>query len=326
MSSNQSASFYQSLARFLGAGFPIVKAVESLLARPGHAAHRRPLETLRTGLGRGDSIAGSLRPAVPPLDFALLDASERGGKIAEGCQHLADYYELLAATRKQIAAQLGYPFVLLHLAILLPNVATLILNGWAPFMKATLVPLAVLYGAGAAAWLAGRTLVVRGQADVAVDRLLGRIPFFGSMRRWLALGRWCKAMEISLMAGRKVSEALEAGGQASQTAGLEQASRSIAKAVAQGEEVGPLVAAHRVFPADLAQSIATGEATGTLDIEAGRWARYAQGEAAAAGQRMGQWVPRIVYLVVVIFVGYKIVSFWTGYFAGIGRVLDGGEL
>ena len=323
MSSTESASFYQGLARFLGAGFPIVKAVEALLSRPLKPSHRRPLESLRDGLTRGSSIADSLQPAVTPLDFALLDASERGGKIAEGCQHLAEYYELLANTRRQIVAQLGYPVILLHLGILLPSVATLIWEGLGAFLVATLVPLAVLYGGAAALWLAGRWMARRAQTDVAMDRLLNRIPLVGKTRRWLALGRWCKAMEISLIAGRKVSEALEWGGQAAQAAEIRTASRSVAEAVSQGEELAPLITAQRAFPVELAQSIATGEATGTLDVEMARWSRLAQTESAAAAQQVGQWAPKILYFLVVLFVAWKVVSLGMGYFAGIGQLMDG---
>jgi hypothetical protein len=38
---------------------------------------------------------------------------------------------------------------------------------------------------------------------------------------------------------------------------------------------------------------------------------------------LAQWVPRAIYIGVVILIGYKVIQFWTGYYGNLSKIIDG---
>jgi type II secretory pathway component PulF len=298
--------FYREVGKLLHAGFPIDKAAGTLLKRNADRGRRRLVEALQSGLGRGNTIAESLQPEISDLEFAVLDSTERGGQLADGCAHLADYFALQARTRTRILRRLIYPALLLHLAFLPGSIPLLVTASVEAFLRAFFGPILVVYAVVIAVFLGFRWLARSARSNTASDRLLNLIPLAGSMRRSLALSRFCKVLEISLLAGRKPSEAVEAGAGAAQTGLLAAAARSIAPQLASGEALGPLVQASPAFPEELAEALANAEVAGTLEKEAGRWASYLQAEANQTADLVGEWAPRVIYGIAVIFAVWAI--------------------
>ena len=60
------------------------------------------------------------------------------------------------------------------------------------------------------------------------------------------------------------------------------------------------------------------EQSGTLDQELGRWALAEAQLAARAQDRAAEWMPRIFYVLVVIYVAWRIIGMFTGYFQTLG--------
>jgi type II secretory pathway component PulF len=61
----------------------------------------------------------------------------------------------------------------------------------------------------------------------------------------------------------------------------------------------------------------TGEVSGQLDETLGRLHHHYQEEGTRRLHLFAQWLPRIVYFIVLIAIAYQIVNFWTGYYGGI---------
>ena len=59
--------------------------------------------------------------------------------------------------------------------------------------------------------------------------------------------------------------------------------------------------------------VATAEEAGTLDHELNRWAAAETIEAADAVQRAAQWLPKIAYAIIVVYVVYRIFGMLSGY-------------
>jgi type IV pilus assembly protein PilC len=297
---------YTELAKLLHAGFPIEKAADALLKQNPPEARRRILLALKSGLAQGKSIAESLRGAVSGLEFTLLDAVEQGGRLADGCDHLASYFELLDRTRRRVLARLVYPALLLHLVFLPAALPVLVTRGPAAFLVALLGPLAVLWAVVLLLAFAGWRLNRTARTNAALDRALNAIPIAGRVRRNLALARFTKVFQISLLAGRRPSEAIEMSAVAAQSGALAQAAGAMAPKLASGIPLG---------------EFATAEESGTLDVEAGRWADYLQADAQAAADAFADWFPKIVYGIAVIVVAWVILRFWFDYYGKIGEML-----
>jgi type II secretory pathway component PulF len=173
--------------------------------------------------------------------------------------------------------------------------------------------LAGLYAVAAAVYFGGRALLRRGERDPLTDGLLRRVPVFGTWRRAESLSRFCKVLEISLLAARLPSEAVTLAASASDSALVRVAAGRIAEETASGYPLGPSMAGDPAFPIELADSLTSAEMAGSLEKEAGRWSMYFQAEANQAAQLVATWLPRLIYGVAVLVVVFVAVKFVLNY-------------
>jgi type II secretory pathway component PulF len=307
------ALLHRELARLLEAGFPVDKAATTLLSRNPDGPRRRVLEALRDGLAGGRTIAGALEPAVSPMEFSLLEASEKGGRVSDGFSYLAEFFTMRSRTRSQAIAGLIYPLLVLHLAIVPAALMLTFGQGLKQFLPTALGLLIALYAVGLVCWFAIRALLARGQRESGTDALLRRVPVLGAWRRAESLSRFCKVLEISLLAGRLPSEAVTLAASAADSALVRAASERIALETAAGLPFGPSMAGDPAFPIELADSLTSAEIAGSLEKEAGRWATYFQTEANQAAQLVATWLPRLVYAVAVVVVIAVVIKFALNY-------------
>lgn len=316
------ALLHRELARLLGAGFPIGKAAETLLSRDPSGWRKRVLHALASGLKAGGTIAGSMRPELMELEHSLLDALERGGRIADGFAYLSDYFELRAKTRSRLMQQMIYPLLILHLCVLPGTLPLIFTKGVGAFFIAAAIPLALLWGGIALAFWGFRVLSRRAQTNVGLDRALNAVPVFGKWRRHEALSRFCKVLEISLLAGQVPSQAVLLAGEASDSAHIMQSSRRLSEETAAGNPLAPGMAGDAAFPIEMADGLASAEIAGSLEKEAGRWSGYLQAEANQAAELVAVWLPRVVYGVAVIVAATIIIRFFLGYFSMLNGLMQ----
>jgi type IV pilus assembly protein PilC len=152
--------------------------------------------------------------------------------------------------------------------------------------------------------------------------LLRRLPLIGALLRKLAWQRFAQVLHISLLAARKPSDAFRLAGQAADDPVLAAEADRIAALLQAGNPLGPQVTASKVFPSDFSTSLATAEEAGTLETEAERWSQWFRAEANLLAERVAEWVPRGIYLIIVGIVAVLIVRMWTGYFEHLGGMMQ----
>ena len=86
-----------------------------------------------------------------------------------------------------------------------------------------------------------------------------------------------------------------------------------------GNPIGPGMLAEPAFPKSFARSYSTGEAAGTLDKDLENWSKHFQNEARSAIETLASVTPRVLYFIILLFVGWKIVVFYNSYY---GELLD----
>ena len=304
---------HRELARLVEAGFPIDKAADTLLSRDPDEERKRVLEALRDGLKGGKTIAGSLEPVLSPMEHSLLEASEKGGRIAEGFSYLAEFFAMRARTRSQAIAGLMYPLLVLHLAIIPASLMLTFGKGLKYFLPTALGLLILLYAVLAVLFFGARALVAQGERDRTVDAALRRVPVLGAWRQSESLSRFCKVLEISLLAARLPSEAVTLAASASNSAMVRASAGRISEETASGHPLGPSMAGDPAFPIELADSLTSAEIAGSLEKEAGRWSLYFQTEANEAASLVATWLPRIIYGVAVVVVIVVAIKFMLKY-------------
>lgn len=327
MKHRDKAALYRELAKLTEADFHLDRSLALLLGQNPTNEKRAYLEGMKRGLESGQSIAESISSnnsaIVGGLEISLIEAGERSGKIAGAFNHLARYFAAMDGAARQATGALIYPLILLHMAVLLPELPAIIVAQENDHpVRRIVLSLLVLWGVLIGCGIAWRWLVARSSESVAVDGGLNRIPFIGKARQHWALARFTQVAHACLLAAMNMSETLRIAGRASQSALIRAASDTAAEQIIAGERLSVSMAQTRVFPRDFIHALGTAEEVGRLDDEMARWTAAETMLANESIERASQWLPKIGYVLVVIFVGYRVISMMQSAYAPLLRLVE----
>lgn len=327
--SAEKARLYHDFSTLLRSGFHLDRAVELLLGQNPSSERRSWLMGLRQGLEEKLSVSDALArlgaEKVSQLEIGLIEAGERGGRLEESCEHLAEYFELRQKSLSKATGALIYPLLLAHLGALVPDLTRAMAGeglagafGAAPWR---ILGLWIILGA---LFLVSYFWLKIARTSEAADRLLGALPLIGGTRGHWALARFAQVMRTGLMASLRISEVLKLAGEASQSAVLRGGSLRAAKLVEEGTSMTVAMRTAGGFPTAFVNSVEMAENSGTLDVEMSRWMKMEMEMAARAQDRLAEWLPRVLYFVIVLWVASRIIMAFTGYFGKMGEMLNGG--
>jgi type II secretory pathway component PulF len=326
------AEFYHQLAQLTSAGIGVVPALEQIKRNPPASSFRGPIQRYLDELAAGRTFAESLQSDgwLPVFDTALIEAGERSGRLDATFRLLANYYNDRARIIKMVISQIAYPVGLLHFAafiflIVLPFAspfgathfsaslpwlfvrAALILS---PLYAATALMIYALQGRHGEHWRS------------RVESFLRPVPVLGSARHCLALSRLSAALESLISAGVNIIDAWELAAAASGSPALRRAVAAWKPQIAAGQTPAEVVHACPRFPETFANLYASGEISGKLDETLRRLHVYYQEEGTNKLQAFAQWTPRLVYLLIALFIAYEIIHFASAYFNNINSLTN----
>jgi type IV pilus assembly protein PilC len=326
---SQRADFYHQLAQLTAAGIGVTGALEQLQRHPPAHSYRAPIQNFLGELAKGKTFSESLGHDnwLPDFDLTLIEAGERSGRLDSCFRLLADYYNQRAAIAKQIISQMIYPAFLIHFAALIFLIVL-------PFAASQFnASLSLLFAKAALAlspiYIVTAALIYASQSKhgekwrASMEKTLNRVPLLGSARRSLALARLAMALEALISAGVNIVEAWEIAARASNSSALHHAVADWKSHFADGRTPAELVHSTSVFPEMFANLYNSGEVSGKLDETLRRLHVFYQEDGAYKLQIVAQWTPRVIYILVVLVIAYKIVQFYTGYFNQVSNVMNG---
>lgn len=319
------AEFYHQLGSLTAAGLGLVSALQQLERHAPAASYRPPIRRLLAHLSAGGSLSEALKTLhhqwLPQFDIALLQAGEQSGRLDDCFRLLAEYYTERAQLARQLIADLAYPVFLFHFAILILPFPQLFLSGNVlQYVRQVAVVLLPIY-------LVVALLIYGGQSRhgerwrACVEFILHPVPVLGTARRCLALGRLAASLEALLSAGVTIIEAWELAAAASGSIALRRAVLAWRPLVDGGQTPAEAVCASGQFPELFANQYAAGEVSGQLDDTLRRLHRYYLEEGSRKLRALACWLPRAIYLVVVLLIAYYILHFWSNYFQQIQNAI-----
>lgn len=314
LSLRQKQSLYHSLAQLIRSGVPFPKALDKLAGTTRGGA-RRLMDSARKALANGRTVGEAFaaqRSEVTPLEASVLTAVEKSGQLDHGLRELSDYFGALAKARETIIKRLTYPVFLLHFGILVLGAPTLVLKSSAEFFREVGGTFVFIYAIVAIVAMLTPVLRDLGAGSAFMDRLVNAIPLLGRVRRSFALSRFCTVYGLQLDAGVNIIDSLIAAGAASRSGSIRAAVDAAVPEVRTGSQVGPLLAASDAFPMEIMQTIIVGEETGKLVEELKRLATELREEALAKLETLADWLPKLLYVGIVLFLGWKILGIIQG--------------
>lgn len=316
---------YHSLTQLLRAGITFPAAIEKLSRTAPHQI-RSVLAIVQRSLSQGRTVAEACteaHPAIGAMETAVLVGVERAGRLDRGLEQLAHYFDAMAKARSRLFGKLTYPVFILIFGVLVLNAPLIFTKGTGAFLRASVPTLGVLAVIAALVFF-GAALALRLAAiHRAPDALVRALPMVGGMHRAFAMTRFCLAYDVQLEAGVNTLNALQAGADASRSALVHAAVVDALEEVRRGSKPGEFLAASGAFSPDVTESIIVGEESGQLGEELRRQAALQQTLAFSRLDLLADWFPRAAYLVIVVFLGYRIIATFQSVMGQYRSVIDG---
>jgi type II secretory pathway component PulF len=322
---NQRAELYHQLGIMITAGLSVHKSLEHLQSHPPSQSLRKPITQLLEQLQEGHTVSESLLRIgkwIPSFDLALIDAGERSGRLDACFKLLAIYYRERAQMMRQMISDMAYPAFVLNVAIVIfPFVEFVRTGNFTRFVLMILAFAIPIYGVVFLIVYAcqGR----HGESwRSAIENILRPVPILGTARQDLALARLSTALESLLNAAVPIVTAWELAATASGSPDLARTVQGWKEPLQNGSTFSELVAKSGKFPDLFSNLYHTGEVSGTTDQTLIRLHNLYQTEGLRRMKALSQWTPKIVYFGIMLFIAWKIIAFYTDYFAEVNQAID----
>lgn len=280
------AIFWRQFSTMVGAGLPIVAAVESIaqeMENPGlRAILNKVVANLWEGLNLSQCIAR--HPEVfSPMVVGLVGAAEESGSLPEVSIQLAAFLENRDRLMRKVQAALTYPVFLACFFMAVMAVATFwiipkfrdIYGGFRAklpwiteavfavnaFILEYFLAMVVVFAAAA---IAAILWVRRPSGKAVIDRLTLSLPLFGKLLQRAAMARFCRSLAVLLQGGIPINRALELAQETTGNSVVTRAIRESRRDILEGGKISKSFKKHKIFPPMLVRMVSAGEETGNL--------------------------------------------------------------
>ncbi len=300
ISSAQLSMLTRQLATLLGAGLTIEQALSASTEQSESEAVRQVLAGVRAELLEGhtlDQAMGRYGKIFPDIYRALVKAGEASGELDNVMLRLADYTESRQALRQKVGLAFVYPVIVTVVALLVvtgllmyvvPQVVnvfqqshqalpllTRLLIGLSAALQASWIYLLVgLVAAGFAVHLLLRNEAMR----FRWHRSMLRLPVIGRLVRGINTARMASTLAILSGSGVPLLVSLQAASGVVENLPMKRALEEVAGKVREGVGLSRALAVSGMFPPILIHLIASGEASGRIDVMLDRAANQQEQE------------------------------------------------
>jgi general secretion pathway protein F len=321
----------RQLATLLGAGFPLVQALDALIPQTPSAGFQKKLTQIKDAVVGGSSFADALGRAgdtFPPVYVNMVRSGEASGTLEIVLERLADVTEKQQAVRARIRNAMTYPILMLVigsavLIFLLTYIVPTISGIFAEVKQVLPLPTRLLlaFSHWMRAWwwtlplgLAALFPLLRGirrtaGGRLATDRMMLRIPLVGSLVRRLNVARIMRTFGSLLENGVALLAALEIVRNIAGNTILAEALQAAARDVGQGKSLSrALGAGPRAFPPLAIQMIDVGEQSGKLEPMLGKIADMYDSEVESAISALTALLEPLMILVMGTAVAFVVLA------------------
>lgn len=295
------------------AGIPILEALPLARSHVRSWGFSRTLSDIEQSIRDSESLYTALcshRRYFSPMERALIRAGEQAGSLDEIFKNLSGWFEFLYRLKNDFVKRILYPLFIYHFAafvipfpsffleetsslyltkvilILLPLYAVFLFAGViAPFLRKNLPPL-----------------------RAAIDTVIVYIPFVRGVIIKLDMLRFCTAFRVATEAGIPLKQILVLASDTCTNMYTRRLTGKLQAAADNGEPIHTVMKQIRIFPDIMVRMFETGEKGGKLEQAAEKVEEYFHDEVRSALSMLTRGLSVLIYLGVVVFVAYNIIS------------------
>jgi len=335
--------FTRQLSTMMKAGVPLLQAFDIVAKGTDNQSVAKLFTDIRGDVETGTALSQAFRKY--PLYFDslfcnLVGAGEQAGILDDLLDRLAMYKEKMLAIKGKIKSALFYPVAVMGVAAIvvvvimlfvIPAFKSVFASFGADLPAPTLIVMAmsdffvsywyILFGAIFGffyflmqAWKRST------KVQIAVDRLMLKLPIFGNVLRKATIARWLRTLSTMFAAGVPLVEALDSVGGAAGNYVYLLATKKIQSEVATGTSLTVSMQNAKVFPNMVLQMAAIGEESGSLDAMLGKSADIYEREVDEAVESLSSLMEPLIMVVLGTIIGGLVVAMYLPIFK-LGQVV-----
>ena len=326
----------------LGAGLPVVHAVDLIAKQTEHKTLKRILTAVANDVGNGHSLAASFADEGPSLPLTLIESirsGEESGTLEIAFSRLHRYYDKSSKVAGKIKNAMIYPVFTIVVAVIvvaiIMGVAVPLFTESFTALDATL-PLptrALIAVSGFFAhwwWLVIVCIASIGifyslyrkkeNGRLKTDEIKLKNPILGRLARMKAASQFANTMSTLLSAGVPIREAVRITGRVIDNYYIgSQVSHTITE-LERGYSLGAALGACKYLPELLIEMTAVGEQTGTLEATLDTIGTFYDNESDLAASRMLALMEPIIISALAVLVLLILLSVYLPMFTIYGSL------
>jgi type IV pilus assembly protein PilC len=329
--------FTRQLATMMKSGVPLLQAFDIVGRGHSNPAVGKLLLDIKADVETGSSLSQAFRKF--PLQFDalycnLVAAGEQAGILDTLLDRLATYKEKIIAIKSKIKSALFYPIAIIVVAFIITAVIMIfVIPAFKEVFKSfgadlpapTLIVMAIsdffvaywwaIFGAIGGGFYAFFESWKRSEkVQMAMDRLLLRMPVFGDIIRKSVIARWTRTLATMFAAGVPLVESLDSVGGAAGNHVYKMATKQIQSEVSTGTSLTISMQNVNLFPNMVTQMVAIGEESGALDSMLSKVADFFEAEVDDAVEAMSSLMEPIIMVVLGTLIGGMVVAMYLPIF------------
>lgn len=335
--------FTRQLATMMKSGVPLLQAFD--IVGRGHAnpAVAKLLLDIKADVETGSSLSQAFRKY--PLYFDalycnLVAAGEQAGILDTLLERLATYKEKILAIKGKIKSALFYPIAVIVVAFIITAVIMIfvipafkdVFKSFGADLPAPTLLVIAISDFFVAYWWAIFGIIFGGlyaffeawkrseKVQMAMDRMLLRLPIFGDIIRKAVIARWSRTLSTMFAAGVPLVESLDSVGGAAGNYVYKAATKQIQGEVATGTSLTNAMTNVNLFPNMVTQMVAIGEESGALDSMLSKVADFFEQEVDDAVEAMSSLMEPVIMVVLGTLIGGMVVAMYLPIFK-LGAVI-----
>ncbi len=295
------AIFTRQLATMMKAGVPLLQAFDIVGRGNPNPSVTKLLNDIRSDVETGTALSVSFRKF--PLYFDnlycnLVEAGESAGILDQLLDRLAVYMEKTEALKSKIKSALMYPISVLVVAFAVVAVIMIFVipsfkqvftsfGGELPAPTQMVIGMSEFFisywylifgGLGGGIYFFLQAWRRDERVQMFMDRLLLRMPIFGTLVDKSCVARWARTMSTMFAAGVPLVEALDSVSGAAGNIVYAQATYKIQQEVSTGTSLTTAMTNVNLFPSMVLQMCSIGEESGSIDHMLGKAADFYEAE------------------------------------------------
>ena len=317
------SQFYFTLATVVDAGASPVSALRHEFL----GKFRKAAVDLYPMVSDGSSLSSAMStlPLFSKFECVFVAIGERSGKLSMVLHTLGEWFDVRHSMRQHIISGLLYPVFLFYFAGIVFTVINYFTKG--KELCSCLVWLGIWSSMPIIAYIVLKILMRQMRSSSGFGKILNHVPILGDVFFKQESMTFFKALGMCLSSGMGMAYSLRNAGSVCGSAYYRKRYGLLSDIV---ERAGcPLSTAFKRMGLNsrerqsiIMTCLETGEQSGTLDQSCERIAEMYKEDSKRQLNRISRTLPMVFYLIIVIYIGIRVISFFAGYVNAINELME----